>query len=190
MKEGENMRDFGRQDYEPANSGIGLLFSLLTRHSEICSAQYSPDDTKLGMSFLICKKVAGEEVDALRNRMAHSIVAIWDILRMPSDGKMELKVEELGEYTRLTMLRDIASLTSEEIALIVGIMEEFFETALLKDGPDEDLYDSLPSDDAINNMLIDVKASSGEKDIIGYRDEGRIVVFDKPLMMGKGATAK
>ena len=100
------------------------------------------------------------------------------------------EVEELGEYTRLTMLRDIASLTSEEIALIVGIMEEFFETALLKDGPDEDLYDSLPSDDAINNMLIDVKASSGEKDIIGYRDEGRIVVFDKPLMMGKGATAK
>ena len=89
MKEGENMRDFGRQDYEPANSGIGLLFSLLTRHSEICSAQYSPDDTKLGMSFLICKKVAGEEVDALRNRMAqHS--HIWDISGC-LNGKMELK---------------------------------------------------------------------------------------------------
>ena len=184
------MRDQNRQDYEPANSGIGLLFSLLTRHSEICSAQYSPDDTRLGMSFLICRKVAQDEIDALRNRMAYSIDAIWDILRMPADGKIELKVEELGEYTRLTMLRDIASLTSEEIALIVGITEEFFETALLKDTQDEDIADSLPSDDTINNMLIDVKTSAGEKDIIGYRDEGRIVVFDKPLIAGKGAAVK
>jgi len=88
------------------------------------------------------------------------------------------------------MLRDIASLTSEEIALIVGIMEEFFETALLKDTQDEDIADSLPSDDTINNMLIDVKTSAGEKDIIGYRDEGRIVVFDKPLIAGKGAAVK
>lgn len=183
------MRDFNRQEYEPANSGIGLLFSLLTRHAEICSAQYSPDDTLLGMSFLVCRKIAEDEVSALRNRLNYSIDAIWDLLRMPSGAKAELRVEELGEYTRLTMLRDIASLSSEEIALIVGIMEEFFETGLLKDGH-EDEFDALPSDDTINNMIIDVKTSSGEKDIIGFRDEGRIVVFDKPFVSGKGATAK
>lgn len=183
------MRDFGKQDYEPANSGIGLLFSLLTRYNEICSATYSPDDTMLGISFLVCKKVGSDEVNALRNRMGHSIEAIWDILRMPTGGKVELRVEDLGEYTRLTMMRDILSVTSEEIALIVGIMEEFFETGLLKDTP-EDEYDAFPSDDAINNMLIDVKTSTGEKNIIGYRDEGRIVVFDKPLINGKGAAAK
>jgi hypothetical protein len=183
------MRDFGKQDYEPADSGIGLLFSLLTRHNEICSATYSPDDTLLGISFLVCRKVGSDEVSALRSRMGNSIEAIWDILRMPTDGKVELKVEELGEYTRLTMTRDVASLTSEEIALIVGIMEEFFETGLLSDTPEDD-FDALPSDDAINNMLIDVKTSAGEKNIIGYRDEGRIVVFDKPLIQGKGAAVK
>jgi len=68
-------------------------------------------------------------------------------------------------------------------------MEEFFETGLLRDNQDDD-YDGLPSDEAINNMIIDVKTSTGEKNIIGYRDEGRIVVFDKPLIGAKGAAAK
>ncbi len=183
------MKDMARQEYEPANSGIGLLFSLLTRHNEICSATYTPEDSSLSMAYLVCRKIGQDELAALRNRLVYSIEAIWEILRMPSGSKHELQVDELGEYTRLTVVRDISSLSSEEIALIVGIIEEFFETGLLRDNQDDD-YDGLPSDEAINNMIIDVKTSTGEKNIIGYRDEGRIVVFDKPLIGAKGAAAK
>ena len=78
------------------------------------------------------------------------------------------------------MTRDVASLSQEELALVIGLMKDTLGDRLVVDhndgSPDEDLS---MQEELIQEMLEDIKEDKLEKNLIAFREEGRVLVFNK-----------
>ena len=72
---------------------------------------------------------------------------------------------EYDGLTFLEIMRDIESLNQEEIALIIGVVQQFFEGYLLLD-QEESLQeeDEVLQEEMIEHMLEDFKDSRRKKD--------------------------
>ena len=93
---------------------------------------------------------------------------------------MKLAYAEYDGLTFLEIIRNIESLTQEEIALITGVIREFFEEYLLLDQEDTlQEEDTVLQEEMIEHMLEDLKDSRQEKRLIGFREEGRVLVFNR-----------
>ncbi len=164
---------------ESFSNSMSLIAFLLVRYPEIGTVRYDPDGKTLQFSFMLIKALNEEEFAAFKERMTLSLDAISDL-----QGKKPLETEisftECENLTFLEILRDIDSLSQEEIGLIIGLVQQFFEGNLLLDQEeavqDEDV---LLQEEMIDHMLEDLKDSHQEKRLIGFREEGRVLVFNR-----------
>jgi hypothetical protein len=95
-------------------------------------------------------------------------------------GTVEISYADYDGLTFLEINRNIESLTQEEIALITGVVHEFFDEFLILDQEDAlQEEDTLLQEEMIEHMLEDLKDSRQEKRLIGFREEGRVLVFNR-----------
>jgi hypothetical protein len=164
---------------ESFSNSMSLIVFLLMRYPEIGSVRFDPDQKTLQFSFVITKKFTGEEFEPFREKLLGSLSAIAEL-----QGKqLEMAKIIFAEYEGLTFLeitRDIDSLNQEEIALIIGVVQQYFEGFLLLDQEESvQEEDTVLQEEMIEHMLEDLKDSRQEKKLIGFREEGRVLVFNR-----------
>jgi hypothetical protein len=80
----------------------------------------------------------------------------------------------------LTIIRDVGSLSRGEIALIIALLREKVIDLLVSDQSEflveEDL---LIQEELIENMLENMKREYDSHSLIGIREDGRVLVFNK-----------
>ncbi len=164
---------------ESFSNSMSLIAFLLVRYPEIGTVRYDPDGKTLQFSFMIVKALEQEEFDKFQEQLLLSLDAISEL-----QGKRPLRTEasfnRCDNLTFLEILRDIDSLSQEEIGLITGIVHQFFDGNLLFD-QDEAAQeeDVVLQEEMIEHMLEDLKDSHQEKKLIGFREEGRVLVFNR-----------
>ena len=80
----------------------------------------------------------------------------------------------------LTILRDVATLSKGEIALIIVLLRENLSGKLMSDENDALLEeDLLVQEEVIDNMLENIKNQHNCNGLIGIREDGRVLVFNK-----------
>ncbi len=164
---------------ESFSNSMSLIAFLLVRYPEIGSVRFDPVQKTFQFSFVIVKDLNNEEFNLFKDQLILSLANLSE-LQAREPGLVEVNYSEYTGLTFLEITHDIGSLNQEEIALIIGVVHQFFEGGLLLD-QEEALQeeDELLQEEMIEHMLEDLKDSRQEKKLIGFREEGRVLVFNR-----------
>ena len=174
------MREIYNIETNGATSGVGLLVSILLRYPEVNTVKYDPETNSLDFSFMISKIVDKAEFDKFQNDYTLSVTVFWNIIKMFEATKAEIYYDIIDNITKIVVTRDVNTLTAEEISLSMSLVLQAFGEDLVKEREsDMAEEDRITHEEIIRNLLADVNDSSYEKKLIGYREEGRVIVFNR-----------
>ncbi|MFZ5597502.1 MAG: hypothetical protein ACOY31_10890 [Bacillota bacterium] len=164
---------------EDVADSVGLLISILIRYPEVATINYDPGQRLLKFNFIASSMMEPAEIDDLRQKLLESIEVF---------NRLEGKISRLGQvdyhycdhFTMIEIQRDVETLVHEEIALIVELLRQSLEGRLVTD-EGQQLFeeDLLIHEEIIGNMLESVKGYAGDKKLFAFREEGRVLVFNK-----------
>lgn len=164
---------------ESFSNSMSLIAFLLVRYPEIGTVRFDPEQKTFQFSFILNKILAETEFGSFKENLLLSINAISD-LQERNSGSVQIKFSVCDGLSFVEILRDIDSLSQEEIALIVGVVNRYFQGALLLDQQENiQEEDVLLQEEMIEHMLEDLKDSRQEKRLIGFREEGRVLIFNR-----------
>lgn len=164
---------------ERGSPSVGLLISVLVRYPEIASVQYEHRNKSLKFSFLLSGTAAGDELDLTRGLILSSLQALFYI-QGKTPGLVDVLLDNHDNITVIQIRRDVASLSQEEISMVTEIMKERFGGSLFVERPEgfgDD--DTAMQEEMIQEMLEDLKESKLQRNLVAFREEGRVLVYNK-----------
>lgn len=164
---------------EEISNGVNLLISLLIRHPEIGTISFMPQHNYLKFKFMLAAIPSPLEISTLKNLFSDSIAAYNQLEGLPMHFA-EFNLSPYDPVAMLSILRDINTISKNEIALIVGLLRENLSKYLIVD-PNESLSeeDLLLQEEVIEDMLENIKHQQTLHPLIGIRENGRILIFNK-----------
>lgn len=179
-KVGDMMRETYNIEANSATCGVSLLVSILLRYPEVNTVKFDPDSNSLDFSFMISNTVEKEDFDAFQHEYISSIMAFWNLIRMFEASEAEIAYDIIASMTKIVVKRDISTLTAEEISLSMALVQRWFGDRLIKERESElSEEDRLTHEEFIRNLLADMNDTMFEKKLIGYREEGKVIVFNR-----------
>jgi hypothetical protein len=164
---------------ESFSNSMSLIAFLLVRYPEIGSVQFDPVRKILQFSFVLTKLLTDSELEEFKEKLLLSLSSISELHERELE-QVEIQCTNDSSLTFLEIIRDIDSLSQEEISLIIGLVQQAFDGFLLLDQEeavqDEDV---ILQEEMIEHMLEDLKDSRQEKRLIGFREEGRVLIFNR-----------
>lgn len=164
---------------EDVTDSVGLLISILVRYPEVATINFDPARQVLKFTFIASRVLTPVELAAIKEKLLNSI-EVFNML----EGK-ETRVSLIGHQVcdQLTMIevqRDVETLVQEEIALIVQLFHHGLENNLVTE-VNESLFeeDLLMQEEIINHMLNSIRSASEDKYLFAFREDGRVLVFNK-----------
>lgn len=154
-----------------------LVASLLARYPEIGSLEYCPRSRQFTFTFLIT--ATGLNIPAFHERLKESLQAYSFLTGHPVDLLIVDWIEEAG-VTLLRVARDLPTLRHEEIALLIGLVQQEFSELIAceENGPVPE-FDGPMQEELIQHMLEDLRDTPRSREVIGFRREGRVVVYHR-----------
>lgn len=168
-----------RQDSGELCDSVGLLISILVRYPEIGTVKFNPRSQTLKLSFILSHLMSDDEFRAFDAKICTSLET-YNMLEGHDDIIIRTNYTQFDHISMLEVDRDVHTLSKTEIALIITIVKECFERRMVIDTNDSLLEeDLLVQEELIENMLEHLKVSRYEKNLIGIREDGRVMVFNK-----------
>lgn len=168
-----------RQDDEQISDGVNLLISILVRYPEIGTINFDPRQDSLKMTFLLSSIPSPQEFAALEQVMLNSVLA-YHMLEGVSVTTAEIHLNKYDQVAMVTILRDVHTLSKGEIALMITLLRERLKDRLITDHNEAMLEeDLLIQEELIDNMLQSMKQKEIVQSLIGIREDGRVLVFNK-----------
>ncbi|MDI6871321.1 MAG: hypothetical protein QME79_08195 [Bacillota bacterium] len=164
---------------EGLQNSVGLLISILVRYPEVGTVKYQPEEKSLRFTFMISGLVDEDTFRTFANRLRESLLTFSFV----GGRRMRVCLLEKTEYNGFTLIelhRDVESLSREEISLIASLLGESFADRVVREAQEPLLEeDQLYQEELIEHMLDDIRQGQVTKDLIGFRENGRVFVFDK-----------
>lgn len=166
----------GRED---VTDSVGLLISILVRYPEVATIKYDPGDHVLKFTFISAGVVGDDKLDTIKDNLINSI-EVFNLLEGKKIRVSKINCQICDNLTTVEVQRDVDTLVQEEIALIVELIHQLMENDLVTEGNDI-LYeeDLIIQEEIIEHMLESVKGTAGDKNLFAFREEGRVLVFNK-----------
>jgi len=163
----------------PSPGGVGLLISLLIRYPEVASVTYCPDPANLKLTFLLRRSLGPRRFRALKDRVARSLDA-YDRLEGGQPCLVSFRATTHGKVSVLEVRHDLASTAREGLSLIVELIRGELDGFLAVDSDSFPLEDDLATQEAvIEEVLESLKDSGKGRNLIAFREEGRVLVFNR-----------
>lgn len=173
------MSRLSKRDRAENSKGVGLLISVLVRYPELSTVNFDPLSRAIKFSFILTRPIEAPEFDRVRERICASIEA-YEGFKNRTPSLVEIDKTDFGDIAVIEIRRDVETLTQEEISLVIDIVREEFGGLLAADRNDNLMEeDLLVQEEIIEEMLQDVRDCRQDKNIIAFREEGRVVVFNK-----------
>lgn len=170
------------QGRKPNMDGVNLLISILVCYPEIGAVSYEPKDDALHFSFTLRELPSRAEYESVGELIRESILT-YHSLEGFEGARIEIFLEGQGHTAFFRLIRDMRTISQGEIAMVATLMRERFGKTLIADaeGHTEAVeFDLAAREDALDNMIGSFKiARGGTNRMIGIREEGRVLVFNK-----------
>jgi hypothetical protein len=166
------------QDRSGTNSA-GLLVSILLRFPEVGSVTFDPVHHSLRFTLLVRGRLDAEAFGRVRELLEDSVRA-FGTLQGAEPRLLDVERTSFQRVTAIELVRDVETLTREEIAMLIELARDGFGDGLVveSDGSlvEEDL---IVQEQLIDAALDDLRDSRGQQNLIAYREGGRVMVFNK-----------
>lgn len=173
------MINLEQENKQPNVDGINLLVSILVCYPEIGTLSFEPIDDSLKMTFVLRKIPKAENFEIVKDLICRSISA-YHALEGLKNAVIELKMSNYQGIAFINIVRDMDTLSKGEIALISTLIKEKFEDILISDvDPANIEEDGIIQEDFIDNMIGNMKVNHAAEKLIGIREDGRVMVFNK-----------
>ncbi len=168
-----------KQDTDAISDGANLLISILVRYPEIGTIRYDADSASIELTFMISGISPADELARAKEKLLASIAA-YHALEGISGAISAVRCSTCAQVAMLTLRRDVATLSRGEIALVISLLRESLQSRLVADENDAILEeDLLVQDEVIGDMLETMKKARTGSGLIGIREDGRVLVFNK-----------
>jgi hypothetical protein len=164
---------------EAFTNSMSLIVSLMVRYPEIATLSLNPEEKSIHFTFLIAHPLTEDEFNNFKERLFLGLQVMAEIHQRAMEV-CTVAHQSQDNFGFMEISRDIASITQEEISLLVNLIREVFTGDLVSDqedsiGEEEQVF----QEEMIDHMLEDLKDSRQEKRLIGIREEGRVMVFNR-----------
>ncbi|NLP41839.1 MAG: hypothetical protein GX348_06510 [Veillonellaceae bacterium] len=168
------------QDDENISDGVNLLISILVCYPEIGTINFDPRTNSLKLTFILSNLSTQTKCMEFKQLLTDSISA-YHLLENTNMKIAEIEFSTYGQMTMMHIIRDVCSLTKAEIALIITLLRDKFQDRLVIDYNDSLLEEDLVmQEEVIETMLESMKKQyHGNNSLIGIREDGRVLVFNK-----------
>jgi len=167
-KNGDNVSD-----------SIGLLISILVRYPEVGTINFDPQSHELKLTFIIAGEFKKIEITKFTEELIDSI-NIYHHLERIKPQVLSLEWQNNDDYTILDLKRDVDTLSRDELSFIIELFEIHFNQVLVVDNNEQLWEEDLQmQEEIIGHMLENIKNGMPDKKLIAYREEGKVLVFNK-----------
>lgn len=164
---------------DEVSDSIGLLISILVRYPEVSTINFDPVNQELKFTFIVSRVLDSEEMVNFKYKVKESIKAYAELEGL-SISIINVDDHLCEDFTKFEVTRDVGSLTQEEIALVIQLVQMKFASNLITERNENVLEEDLiMQEELIEHMLENFKTSSAENNLIAFREEGRVLVFNK-----------
>lgn len=161
------------------SDSIGLLISILVRFPEVGTINYEPRDQVLRFTFMLAQPLAKGAIRQFEEKFRKSL-EIYNFLEDRVPKVINLKYTPYDQLMALEVQRDVTSLSRNEIGLIIALVREAFEARLVSENNDNLMEEELLlQEELIDHMLESVRGTVPQRQLIAFREEGRVMVFNK-----------
>lgn len=164
-----------------ATAQMELFLAIFSRFPEVSSLRYRHEEQILRFVFLVDTLVSEEQFNSLLDKVTE-LLSAHSSLKRQSISCFNFE-RYLGEQvTVMEIERDLSSFNQEELTLIIQVLSEGLGEGLVKDNQliDEEFEaDQEFNEELIGEMLETLKQGNALNGIYAYRDNGRVVVFNK-----------
>ncbi len=161
------------------SDSIGLLISILVRYPEVGTINYEPVKQELKFTFIFSCVLEESELVNFKKTVIESIET-YNQLDGRNISVIEVTHQICENFTKVEVTRDVGTLTQEEISMVIELVHMNFAKNLITEKNDYLLEEELlMQEELIEHMLENLKISSPEKNLFAFREEGRVLVFNK-----------
>ena len=169
--------------HEPTNEeisdGVNLLISILISYPEIGTVSFDPQYNQLNFKLMLSAIPSQDEFSTIKQLIIDSIAAYNMLEGLPLQTS-EILLQPHDKVAILSIVRDVHTISKNEISLIITLLREQLKSYLIVDYnallSEEDL---LSQEEIIETMLDNIKHRSLRHGLIGIRENSRVLVFNK-----------
>jgi hypothetical protein len=168
----------GKRLPNESSESVNLVVSLLVRHPELSRVTIKERFASIAFFFAVREAVSEEDAKQFRGALAEHLRAFHTLGReRPSAMSIRLRTQE--RLTFIEVERDAATLTGEEIALLVAVVAQAWGERLIVNPPADDSGDEefAMQEDRVVSALEAVRRGSERKRLVGLREERRVLVY-------------
>lgn len=164
---------------KPNMDCVNLLTSVLIYYPEISKISIEPDE-KIYINYIIQKILTDEEIEKTRTLLEECLKS-YHYLEKTQVECDEVKINIEEKATFITIKRDMKTFSHGELRLINTLINEEFGELLIMDTDKIPMIDStmLAQMDLIDTMFASLKINPVVEKMIGIREAGRVIVFNK-----------
>ena len=168
-----------KDEKKPNMDCVNLLTSVLIYYPEISKISIEPDE-KIYINYIIQKILTDEEIEKTRTLLEECLNS-YHYLQKTQVECDEVKINIEEKATFITIKRDMKTFSHGELRLINTLINEEFGELLIMDTDKIPMIDStmLAQMDLIDTMFASLKINPVVEKMIGIREAGRVIVFNK-----------
>ena len=174
---------------QDAPEGVDFLTALLVRHREIGSASLSGHENRLGLNFYLQRRASEEEWDTFQELVKLSWAAFFRLQRSQpqradfirgENGKGEPPFEHESpddlEVESLSLVRDLSTVSTEEISMLVTLVREHFRSDLASNEETVN-QDEEQQEEMLYRTLERLRGVDSGGILTGFRDDMRVLIY-------------
>ncbi len=164
---------------EDVTDSVGLLISILVRYPQVAAINFDPEEHLLKFDFICARAVEENEMRQFKGHVLDHIQA-FNYLEKKEIPLVEINHQVFNDLTVIEIKRDVETLALDEINLVAEVFYQYWEKDLISDSGEHLIEEDLVvQDEIIEHMLESVRGSVGNKKLYAFREEGRVLVFNK-----------
>jgi len=158
---------------------VGLLISMLVRYPEIGTVNFDPDQRCLKLTFIVAGTYSDKDIETLSAKLMDSIQAYQQLAGL-KPVIFNIDWHNGDRCLVLELKRDVDTLSLEELSFLMELFAIHFNHALIAENGEDVFEDDLiMQEEIIIHMLDNMRKSMPDKKLIAYREEGKVLVFNR-----------
>ena len=169
-----------KQRKKPNMDCINLLTSILLCYPEISEISVEPEHEEVYISYTVDRILNDEDLSQTREFLEDSILSYQYLENLvPEKNDIVLEVREKATFINIT--RDVKTFSHGELRLLNEIVKDRFAKNLISEPDKVPLVDTgiLSQLELIDAMLGSLKINPVEEKMVGIRENGRVIVYNK-----------